>query len=51
MQNAWTEVCNTGYIFDSPLPVLDMPMPVEVKIGYNWGEIEAGENVIYTHSQ
>ena len=33
MQTAWFEMSKL-------LPIQDLPMPVEVKVGYNWGDIE-----------
>ena len=36
MQKAWFETCRTGI----DLKVRDLPMPVAVFVGYNWGRIE-----------
>lgn len=36
MREAWTEGCKM-------IEFQDMPMPVDVYVGYNWGDIEAGE--------
>ena len=42
MQDAWNELI-------SFTPVPDMPMPVDVQVGYNWGDIESGaETPTYT---
>lgn len=40
MQLAWFEMSKL-------FRVKDIPMPVEVKVGYNWGDIEAGDNLLY----
>lgn len=36
MQEAWFEGCKS-------VPVKDIPMPVDVMCGYNWGDIEEGD--------
>lgn len=36
MREAWHEACKM-------VTVKDMPMPVKVDVGYNWGDIEAGK--------
>ena len=36
MQEAWVEACRTGV----DLKIRDLPMPVTVYTGYNWGKIE-----------
>jgi len=40
MKDAWTEVSKFFKIHD-------IPMPVEVKVGYNWGDIEASKNILW----
>lgn len=42
MQEAWFEMSKLFKIHD-------LPMPVEVKVGYNWGDIEASNDVIYEY--
>ncbi len=44
MQEAWHEASAT-------LKIPDLPMPVDVTVGYNWGDMEAGENIIYELNQ
>lgn len=45
MQEAWTEM-------SAACKITDLPMPVEVDVGYNWGDIESDDHiVIYTHKQ
>ena len=36
MQEGWFELSKC-------LAIKDLPMPVEVKVGYNWGDIESKE--------
>lgn len=43
MQEAWFEMSKL-------YKVRDLPMPVEVKVGWNWGDIEEGEGIIYEHN-
>jgi DNA polymerase I-like protein with 3'-5' exonuclease and polymerase domains len=31
-------------------PIKDLPMPVDVQVGYNWGDIEKGKNILYQHT-
>lgn len=49
MQEAWFEVCACSDL----VKIKDLPMPVEVQVGFNWGAIEKGnENggkVIYEY--
>lgn len=40
MQESWVEACKG-------LPIPDLPMPVTVKVGKNWGDLENDKNVIY----
>lgn len=42
MQQAWFEMSKC-------FAITDLPMPVDVLVGCNWGEIEAGENIIFEH--
>lgn len=45
MQEAWTEM-------SAACKITDLPMPVEVNVGYNWGDIERDDPiVIHTHTQ
>lgn len=54
MQDAWIEMC------DARVEIDDLPMPVEVKVGWNWGAIEGvdkakdpvkyAEHVIYDYA-
>lgn len=39
MVEAWVEMCTTADL----VVIKDLPMPVEVQVGYNWGDIEKGE--------
>ncbi len=41
MQESWEEASAT-------LAITDLPMPVDVNVGTNLGDMEAGENIIYT---
>jgi DNA polymerase-1 len=43
MQEAWFEVSKC-------FAIKDLPMPVEVKIGKNWGDLEKGKDVIETYT-
>lgn len=43
MQEAWKEVSKA-------LKIKDLPMPVDVKVGYNWGEIEEDQNVQFAYN-
>lgn len=43
MQDAWVEMC-------TEVPIKDLPMPVNVRVGWNWGDIEKGE-FIFEHNQ
>ena len=43
MQKAWFEACRTGI----DLKIRDLPMPVDVFVGYNWGRIE--DDYIHKH--
>jgi len=38
MQEAWTEMCTS-------VEITDLPMPVNVLVGYNWGDIENGKYI------
>jgi DNA polymerase I-like protein with 3'-5' exonuclease and polymerase domains len=42
MQSSWVEISKYFVI-------KDLPMPVDVKVGLNWGDIEAGKNIIYSY--
>ena len=42
MQEAWFEACKMA-------PVHDLPMPVKVFVGKNWGDIEKGEGIIHKY--
>lgn len=44
MQKAWFEALRTG----QGVYIRDLPMPVDVFVGYNWGKIE--DDYIYKHS-
>jgi DNA polymerase I-like protein with 3'-5' exonuclease and polymerase domains len=44
MQEAWSEMAKL-----TKLP--DLKMPVDVRVGYNWGDMEAGKNIIYKLEQ
>ncbi len=43
MQEAWSEMCGS-------VPVKDLPMPVKVRAGWNWGDIEKG-TFVFEHNQ
>jgi DNA polymerase I-like protein with 3'-5' exonuclease and polymerase domains len=43
MQEAWFEMSKLYRI-------KDLPMPVDVKVGYNWGDLEKGANVIHQYN-
>lgn len=43
MQEAWVEMC-------SEVTITDLPMPVNVRVGWNWGDIEKGK-FIFEHKQ
>jgi len=43
MQEAWAEMC-------TEVTIKDLPMPVKVRVGWNWGDIEKGK-FIYEHIQ
>ena len=45
MQEGWSEMCKD-------VTITDLPMPVTVKVGWNWGDIE-GDKVppLFEHSQ
>lgn len=43
MQEAWVEMC-------SDVTIKDLPMPVTVRVGWNWGDIEK-DNFIFEHRQ
>ncbi len=45
MQEAWSEI-------SAACKIPDLPMPVKVYVGYNWGDIESDNNVpVFMHSQ
>lgn len=44
MQEAWREMSKA-------CKIKDLPMPVEVNVGYNWGDIESDKEIIYTYNQ
>lgn len=41
MKEAWAE-CSRHF------KIKDLPMPVEVKVGYNWGDIEADKDLLWS---
>lgn len=43
MQEAWREMCQS-------VAITDLPMPVKVRVGWNWGDIEK-DNFIIEHAQ
>jgi len=43
MQEAWHEMCGS-------VAIRDLPMPVKVRAGWNWGDIEKG-TFVYEHNQ
>jgi DNA polymerase I-like protein with 3'-5' exonuclease and polymerase domains len=43
MQQAWFE-CSKLF------KIKDLPMPIDVSVGYNWGDIEEGEGIIHKHN-
>lgn len=49
MKEAWFEMCATADL----VKIKDLPMPVEVQVGFNWGDIEKGNDnggyVIYEY--
>ena len=49
MKEAWFEMCKSADL----VKIKDLPMPVEVEVGFNWGDIEAKEKnpegVIYEY--
>ena len=40
MLNAWQDM-------SAACDINDLPMPVEVNVGYNWGDIENNINIMY----
>lgn len=44
MQEAWRQMCTS-------VPITDLPMPVKVRVGYNWGDIDKNDIFIYEHKQ
>lgn len=44
MQEAWTEMCQAVLI-------KDLPMPVKVRTGFNWEDIDKNDVFIYEHKQ
>jgi DNA polymerase I-like protein with 3'-5' exonuclease and polymerase domains len=42
MQKAWFEVMKQA-------PIKNLPMPVDVLVGFNWGDIEEEKNIIYSY--
>lgn len=42
MQKAWFEACKMA-------PVHDVPMPVKVQVGKNWGDIEKGVGIVHEY--
>lgn len=45
MQEAWAEM-------SAACKITDLPMPVVVDVGYNWGDIESDDNItVYKHTQ
>lgn len=45
MQEAWFEVCSCSDL----VVIKDLPMPVEVQVGFNWGDIEQKGEFIYEY--
>lgn len=43
MQEAWVQMCQE-------LVIKDLPMPVKVQVGFNWGDMESGK-FIFEHKQ
>ncbi len=43
MQEAWFEMSKL-------FKIKDLPMPVDVNVGHNWGDLEEGENVVWSHT-
>ena len=41
MQLGWFEIMKQA-------PIKDLPMPVDVEVGFNWGDIEKGKDVLHT---
>lgn len=44
MQEAWVEMCKG-------VAVTDLPLPIKVRVGYNWGDIDKKGIFIYEHVQ
>lgn len=42
MQEAWFEMSKL-------FKIKDLPMPVDVSVGHNWGDLEEGENVLWSY--
>ncbi|PIR06662.1 MAG: hypothetical protein COV55_02815 [Candidatus Komeilibacteria bacterium CG11_big_fil_rev_8_21_14_0_20_36_20] len=43
MQDAWQQMCQS-------VTITDLPMPVNIRVGWNWGDIESG-TFIYEYNQ
>lgn len=43
MQEGWSEMSQS-------VPIKDLPMPIKVRVGYNWGDIEK-DHFMYEHKQ
>lgn len=43
MQEAWFEMSKL-------FKIKDLPMPVDVNVGHNWGDLEEGENIIWSYT-
>lgn len=44
MQEAWSEMCQG-------VKITDLPMPVKVRVGFNWGDIDKKDVFIHEHKQ
>lgn len=44
MQEAWKQMCTS-------VAITDLPMPVKIRVGFNWGDIDKKDTFIYEHKQ
>ncbi len=44
MQEAWKEMCQN-------VKIKDLPMPVKVRVGYNWADVDKNDIFIYEYKQ
>lgn len=44
MQEAWRQMCQS-------VRIVDLPMPVRVRVGYNWGDLDKNNIFIHEHTQ